>query len=105
MPLLLSMNEEDMALEKAIQSGDTGLTQFVLLDVYHKKSNKGDFLSSINTKPAARDLFLQYCRENEPSLLKDFYYSHDVLHESVSVGVPPMQRECDHVVRVGVTLV
>eukprot|EP00041_Stephanoeca_diplocostata_P031359 m.975716 g.975716 ORF g.975716 m.975716 type:complete len:861 (+) comp23942_c1_seq8:368-2950(+) len=92
-PLLLSMNEEDMALEKAIQSGDTGLAQFVLLDVYHKKSSKGDFLSSINTKPAARDLFLQYCRENEPSLLKDFYYSHDVLHETANLTLVDAYHE------------
>lgn len=86
-PLLLTMNEDNLALDKAVVSGDTALTQFVLLDMYQKKAGKGDFLSNIAARPVARDLFLQYCRENEPELLRDFYYSHDVLNETANLQV------------------
>jgi hypothetical protein len=86
-PILMSMNEDALALEKAVNSGDTGLAQFVLLDLYQKFPGKGEFLSFINTRPAARDLFLQYCRENDPELLKDFYFSHDVLHETANLMI------------------
>merc|ERR1719345_526831 len=81
------MNEDALALEKAVNSGDTGLAQFVLLDLYQKFPGNGEFLSFINTRPAARDLFLQYCRENDPELLKDFYFSHDVLHETANLMI------------------
>jgi hypothetical protein len=81
------MNEDNLALDKAVVSGDTALTQFVLLDMYQKKAGKGDFLSNIAARPVARDLFLQYCRENEPELLRDFYYSHDVLNETANLQV------------------
>ena len=86
-PILMAMNEDALALEKAVSSGDTGLAQFVLLDLYQKFPGKGEFLSFINTRPAARDLFLQYCRENDPELLKDFYFSHDVLNETANLMI------------------
>eukprot|EP00038_Savillea_parva_P008583 m.177865 g.177865 ORF g.177865 m.177865 type:complete len:861 (-) comp14437_c0_seq1:84-2666(-) len=95
-PLLLTMGEDNLALDKAVHSGDTALTQFVLLDMYQKKAGKGDFLSNIASRPVARDLFLQYCRENEPELLRDFYYSHDVLHETANLQVEDAYKEVSH---------
>lgn len=83
----MTMNEDALALEKAVNSGDTGLAQFVLLDLYQKFPGKGEFLSFINTRPTARDLFLQYCRENDPELLKDFYYSHDIHNETADLMI------------------
>eukprot|EP00040_Diaphanoeca_grandis_P031802 m.191021 g.191021 ORF g.191021 m.191021 type:complete len:861 (-) comp32419_c1_seq1:81-2663(-) len=86
-PLLLGMQEDSLALEKAVASGDTGLIQFVLLNLYQKITGKGEFLSFINTRPTARDLFLQYCRENDKDMLKDFYYSHDILNETANLDI------------------
>jgi len=83
----LSMQEDALALEKAVASGDTGLIQFVLLDLYQKITGKGEFLSFIVTLPTARDLFLQYCRENDKDMLKDFYYSHDILNETANLDI------------------
>lgn len=92
-PLLLTMGEDNLALDKAVASGDTALTQFVLLDMFQKKAGKGDFLSNIASRPVARDLFLQYCRENEPELLRDFYYSHDILNETANLTVLDAYKE------------
>lgn len=81
-PLLLTMGEDSLALDKAVESGDTALAHFVIMHLQGKIAGKGDFLRFIHTKPGARDLFLKYCRESDRELLKDYYYQHDILKES-----------------------
>eukprot|EP00051_Salpingoeca_urceolata_P027676 m.482711 g.482711 ORF g.482711 m.482711 type:complete len:836 (-) comp22644_c0_seq1:37-2544(-) len=86
-PLLLSMNEDAMALKKAIESGDTDLVHFVILHLKEKTSGRGNFFRILNTKPVARDLFLQYCRHCDPESLQAFYFTHDCFPESADLAL------------------
>eukprot|EP00249_Psilotum_nudum_P017159 c26189_g1_i1 orf=274-2796(+) len=73
-PLLTSMGEEERALVKAIESGDTDLVYFVIFHIWRQKSPL-EFFRTIQAKPLARDLFIAYARQNEPEFLKNFYLS------------------------------
>ncbi len=75
-PLLLSMQEDELALQKAIESGDTDL---VYLAMFHlkRKCSLAEFFRLINNKPIACSLLEQYARSNDLQLLKDFYYQDD----------------------------
>lgn len=82
-PLLLSIEEEDSALIKAIESGDTDLVYLVLFHIWQKKPPL-DFFGTINARPLARDLFIKYARYCDRRSLEDFYLStgrpQDVAH-------------------------
>jgi hypothetical protein len=73
-PLLTSMGEEERALVKAIESGDTDLVYF---SIFHnwRQQTVTEFFRIIQGKPLARDLFISYARQNEPEVLKKFYMS------------------------------
>ncbi|KAJ7569267.1 hypothetical protein O6H91_01G069300 [Diphasiastrum complanatum] len=73
-PLLTSMGEDERALVKAIESGDTDLVYFTIFHIWHQKSAL-EFFQMMQAKPLARDLFTAYARQNEPELLKSFYLS------------------------------
>ncbi|XP_057532014.1 protein VACUOLELESS1 [Amaranthus tricolor] len=79
-PLLLSIGEEDSALTKATDSGDTDLVYFVLFHIWHKRPAL-DFFGTIQAKPLARDLFMVYSRCHDHEFLKDFYLSAGQLQE------------------------
>eukprot|EP00039_Didymoeca_costata_P016266 m.287847 g.287847 ORF g.287847 m.287847 type:complete len:856 (+) comp16368_c0_seq11:226-2793(+) len=80
-PQLLNMGEDALALGKAVESGDTGLAHLVIMSIRQKTSGKGDFLRFIHTRPGARELFLQHCRQSERETLRDYYYQHDLLRD------------------------
>lgn len=75
-PLLLTMEEGDLALDKAIESGDTDLIHYVLL---HLKSRLplSAFFRTINARPVAAALVEATARANDTELLKDLYYQDD----------------------------
>lgn len=75
-PLLLSMAEDEIALDKAIESGDTDLVFYVLL-LLKKKLALAAFFRLINDRPVAASLIEASARETDPELLKDFYYADD----------------------------
>lgn len=75
-PLLLSMGEETLALDKAIESGDTDLVYFVLLSL-KKKLPLAHFFRVINTRPVASALVESSARTQDRELLKDLYYQDD----------------------------
>lgn len=77
-PLLLSMEEDTLALDKAIESGDTDLIFFVLL---HLKSKLplAAFFRLLSTRPLASALVESSAAANDTSLLKDLYYQDDRL--------------------------
>lgn len=110
-PLLMSMQEDELALIKAIESGDTDLGNYCIL----KKMNKfysclrnlfinfytvylvmlhlkrklplPEFFRIINNKPMACNLFEVYCKQQDLKLLADFYYQDDRCVESANITI------------------
>ena len=76
-PLLLSMEEDELALDKAVESGDTDLMLSVLLQL-KKKLPLAAFFRVINARPTATALVESAATlENDNTLLKDLYYQDD----------------------------
>ncbi|EAW17428.1 tethering complex subunit VPS16 [Aspergillus fischeri NRRL 181] len=75
-PLLLKMEEDEVALDKAIESGDDDLIIYVLL---HLKSKLplASFFRMINTRPIASALVEANARGEDTELLKDLFYQDD----------------------------
>jgi len=73
-PLLTSMGEDERALVKAIESGDTDLAYLAVFHLW-RKCSFGEFVKLIDEHPQARDLFLAYCRRTDPELLKSYLFS------------------------------
>jgi hypothetical protein len=80
-PLLLSMSEDTLALDKALESGDTDLIYFVLLHL-HSTLPLASFFRTISTRPLAFALVEASAAIDDPSLLKDLYYQDDRLLQS-----------------------
>ncbi|KAF3965282.1 hypothetical protein CMV_010512 [Castanea mollissima] len=79
-PLLLSIGEEDTALMKATESGDTDLVYLVLFHIWQKKQPL-EFFGMIQARMLARDLFITYARCYKHEFLKDFFLSNGQLQE------------------------
>lgn len=75
-PLLLNMEEDEIALDKAIESGDTDLVFFVLLHMKNKVPLTG-FLRTVNNRPLAATLVESSARAQDKELLKDLFYQDD----------------------------
>ncbi|KAJ9219238.1 hypothetical protein DTO169C6_8431 [Paecilomyces variotii] len=75
-PLLLTMEEDEIALDKALESGDTDLVYFVLLHL-KKKLPLASFFRTINNRPTASALVETSAREGDTELLKDLFYQDD----------------------------
>ena len=75
-PLLLNMEEDEIALDKAIESGDTDLVFYVLLHL-RKKLPLASFFRTINNRPMASALVESSARAQDTELLKDMYYQDD----------------------------
>ena len=73
-PLLTAMGEDERALIKALESGDTDLAYLAVFHVW-RKCQFGEFVKVIDQHPQARDLFLAYCRRTDPELLKSYQFS------------------------------
>jgi vacuolar protein sorting-associated protein 16 len=94
-PLLLDMKQDEVALVKAIESGDTDLSIFkddytnpsVLVVMQHlrKKLPLAQFFKVINDKPIAYNLFEGWAKQFDRELLKDFYYQDD--RKAASAGI------------------
>jgi hypothetical protein len=75
-PLLLTMEEDEIALDKAIESGDSDLIYFVLMHLKHKLP-LASFFRVINTRPVATCLIESSAQADDAELLKDLYYQDD----------------------------
>ena len=92
-PLLLSVGEDSIALDKAIISGDTDLIFFVLLNL-KKKMPLSSFFRTINSRPVASAIVEHSAIDQDQDLLKDLYYQDDrrvdgsnlLLSEALSAG-------------------
>ncbi len=76
-PLLLSMHQEELALDKAILSGDTDLIHLVLLNIQRTRANKNEFFSIVLNKPVARDLFISYWKRQDANQLRELFRMTD----------------------------
>lgn len=75
-PLLLSIGEESLALDKALESGDTDLVFFVLLNL-KKKIPLSSFFRTINSRPVATAIVEASAIDQDQEMLKDLYYQDD----------------------------
>jgi vacuolar protein sorting-associated protein 16 len=86
-PLLLSMKEDELALDKAIESGDSDLILSVLLQL-KKQLPLAAFFRVINARPVATALVESSAmREGDNSMLKDLYYQDDRRIDGSSVFI------------------
>ncbi|KAJ5489128.1 hypothetical protein N7539_004018 [Penicillium diatomitis] len=93
-PLLLNMEEDELALDKAIESGDDDLVNYVLL---HLKSKLplASFFRMVNTRSVASALVETAARIDDTELLKDLYYQDDRPMEGSNVLMTEALRESD----------
>lgn len=75
-PLLLEVEEDSLALDKAIESGDTDLVYHVLLHL-KKKLPLATFFRTINGRPVATALVESSAYDQDQDLLKDLFYQDD----------------------------
>ncbi|XP_072019724.1 vacuolar protein sorting-associated protein 16 homolog [Amphiura filiformis] len=94
-PLLMTMRDLRLALTKAIESGDTDLVHMVLQRMRENQPS-GEFLMTIRNYPQAQSLFMQFCRENNPSLLADIHYQNDDFLEMGHCRVRESYLEISH---------
>lgn len=93
--LLLNMEEDEIALDKAIESGDSDLILFVLLHI-KKKLPLASFCRIINNRPVATALVESSAQEDDPELLKDLYYQDDRPIEGACVFVREALKQPDN---------
>ena len=75
-PLLLRIGEDSVALDKAIESGDTDLVFHVLLSI-KRKVPLASFFRTINSRPIATAIVESSAIDQDRELLKDLYYQDD----------------------------
>ncbi|KAI8834303.1 Vps16, N-terminal region-domain-containing protein [Chytridium lagenaria] len=75
-PLLLSMEEDENALRKSIESGDSDMVFTVLLHL-KRKHPIAEFFRLLHGKSLAIALLEKFAKEHDVQLLKDFYYQDD----------------------------
>lgn len=99
-PLLLTMEEDEIALDKAIESGDSDLMYYVILQL-KKKLPLSSFFRVISTRPVATALVESSAQSDDVELLKDLYYQDDRRIDGASVFVkealkqPDLKTTCD----------
>lgn len=86
-PLLLDMGELESALDKAISSGDPDLLMHVVIDLKSRVALP-DFFKYINNRPAASAVLIDYARDFDTQLLKDYYYQDDRKLDSAMLALP-----------------
>ena len=75
-PLLLSMEEDEIALDKALSSGDTDLVFYVLLHL-KKKLPLAAFFRVLTNRPVATALVESSAAAQDTDILKSLYYQDD----------------------------
>ncbi|EGS20838.1 putative vacuolar protein sorting-associated protein [Thermochaetoides thermophila DSM 1495] len=91
-PLLLSMEEDELALDKAIESGDTDLIYFVIHQL-RRKLPLASFFRVVSSRPTASAMVEALARNSDgdgnedTALLKDLYYQDDRRLDGASVFI------------------
>ena len=99
------MKEDNLALVKAIDSGDPDLgkcsltimliylitqynpTVYTVLTHLRKAHSIGNFFRFVDNKPRAAALLQVYAKENDVELLRDFYFQDDRRTESAILSL------------------
>ncbi|DAA73259.1 TPA_exp: Uncharacterized protein A8136_5184 [Trichophyton benhamiae CBS 112371] len=93
-PLLLSMEEDTLALDKATESGDTDLILFVLLQL-KRKLPLATFFRTLNNRPIASALVEASARHQDEELLKDLYYQDDRVIDGSNIHLKDALKQTD----------
>lgn len=92
-PLLLDMQEDELALDKAVESGDTDLMLFVLQHL-KRKTAPSQFFRIINSRPAASALVESSAvLKGDNAMLKDLYYQDDRRVDGANVFIQESLRQ------------
>ncbi|CAL8306793.1 unnamed protein product [Merluccius merluccius] len=91
-PLLLKMKRSQLALSKAIESGDTDLV-YTVVSYVKNEMNRGDFFMTLRNQPVALSLYRQFCKLQEQETLKDLYNQDDDHQELANYYVSASYRE------------
>lgn len=84
-PLLLKMGQEENALKKAVESGDSDLVFLVILHL-HRSRDDVDLFRLVTAHALAANLFVVYCKQQRDlQLLKSFYYHMQRPDEAANV--------------------
>lgn len=100
-PLLLKLKQNDLALKKAIVSGDPDLVYTVLLHLKEDaQMDQAQFIMAVRQVPAAYNLYLQLCRQQNRALLRDLYEQEDNFVEEATCRVhDSFQEDVRHATR------
>lgn len=94
-PLLLDMEEDELALDKAIESGDSDLILSVLLKL-KKKLPLASFFRVINSRPTATAMVESAAiTEGDNGVLKDLYYQDDRRVDGANVFIRESLQQPD----------
>uniref|UniRef100_A0A1A7XRE5 Vacuolar protein sorting-associated protein 16 homolog n=1 Tax=Iconisemion striatum TaxID=60296 RepID=A0A1A7XRE5_9TELE len=91
-PLLLKMKRSQLALGKAVESGDTDLV-YTVVTYLKNEMNRGDFFMTLRNQPVALSLYRQFCKLQEQETLKDLYNQDDDHQELANYYVMASYRE------------
>ncbi|KAM3585480.1 uncharacterized protein V6R79_018673 [Siganus canaliculatus] len=91
-PLLLKMKRSQLALSKAVESGDTDLV-YTVVTYLKNEMNRGDFFMTLRNQPVALSLYRQFCKLQEQDTLKDLYNQDDNHQELGNYYVSCSYRE------------
>ena len=83
-PLLMQMQEDELALDRAIEGGDTDLMFYVLLAL-KKKMALPAFFRLVCERSVALAVVQASAREDDTEFLKDLYYQDDRRLEGASI--------------------
>lgn len=99
-PLLIGMGEAELALRKAIASGDTDLVYLVVLHI-KRTASPAAFFAALKDKPVAMALFIAYCKQQQDlALLQDIYYALNRVADTAHVKVREAYARADLTERV-----
>lgn len=85
-PLLLDMQQEELAMQKAVMSGDTDLIYIVILRL-KKVLSTNEFLGFLSRHEIAMALYVKYCKEEDPKALAEVYKFHGRLDQLAYIQV------------------
>uniref|UniRef100_A0AAJ7WJY4 Vacuolar protein sorting-associated protein 16 homolog n=1 Tax=Petromyzon marinus TaxID=7757 RepID=A0AAJ7WJY4_PETMA len=75
-PLLMKLNRVDLAMMRAIQSGDSDLVYMVISHLKESVTRR-EFFLTLRQHPTAHSLYLKCCRQLQLETLKDLYEQDD----------------------------